>query len=822
MSLPQAQKDISDRPALGAVTDPINRDKKNADVDRKLRLYSIATAIRESRLPTNAQLDAALDYALTHSPVPTDQLSDNGQRLIQDTRELLDTFRALIRDKNAGELLQNFVWHTRNTNTSTAKPDPNDVVPVDQDKLNADTNQAAEHLRTLASLVLTNAEVRKLVSDFGVVGRDLLARGAAKAAELARPDEQRLQQVDQPGPDHQFISEGGQQVGPDQTPVPEARIPGTGHRVVQDPRSELGEGTALKTESGDIRRGDELADEAQRRKDELTERAQAEAQNQQEDFQENIVNDDDADADTKKGRLQSKVAGMRDQLVGRVPQEHKDKANEHATRVKNFLSEEYFPPERRDQLIYRLKKVIIECQSHKDYQQSIRWLMDTGAEYVSHSRTVVDTGKDTHAQLTNDDNLQKAMSELRTLLERLAGGVSLDVIGNAARQLYEDSRNDEGLRNWFTEVNNFARDCLMEPGYVLDDGCNERANKLRESGRQYYDDKYRSHFDRLWSSFGDWLGGWSDDALNRRFGNDCARLTQDLLFDSEGSLKFKPELWQDIRQTILPSIVDALGYIPIPRVEYTDDSLDLVLENLALSGRNVFPNLVSVDAHNYIKFSPYSTIGDEQHHEFTLTLGQIQADLRDVAFYYHKKTGMPKMSDSGLADVLLGGTGLTITARLATAHDPTSVFAVRDVQVKVDTLKFAVRDSKHDALYKALAPLATGLVKKQLQKALGGAVHTALEYVDGQLVGVRDSMREAKAREDGSRTQVLKEQLTAKKDKAAGKTEEKKGQFKVVGQPGAELLPQKGHPEGWVNRAADGMDAARSGEEWRSDAYNVV
>lgn len=118
----------------------------------------------------------------------------------------------------------------------------------------------------------------------------------------------------------------------------------------------------------------------------------------------------------------------------------------------------------------------------------------------------------------------------------------------------------------------------MEPSYILDDECTERANKLCECGRQYYDDKCCSQLDRFWSSFSDWPRGQSNDALNRRFGDDCARLMQDLLFDSEGSLKFEPELWQDIRHTISPSLVDALGYMPIPRVEYTDNRLDLVLE----------------------------------------------------------------------------------------------------------------------------------------------------------------------------------------------------------------------------------------------------
>ena len=61
-----------------------------------------------------------------------------------------------------------------------------------------------------------------------------------------------------------------------------------------------------------------------------------------------------------------------------------------------------------------------------------------------------------------------------------------------------------------------------------------------------------------------------------------------------------------------------------------------------------------------IKFSPYSAIADEAHHEFTFTFGQMQADMRDIAFYFRKRTGL-KWKDSGLADVVLGGNGLTVS-----------------------------------------------------------------------------------------------------------------------------------------------------------------
>jgi hypothetical protein len=219
----------------------------------------------------------------------------------------------------------------------------------------------------------------------------------------------------------------------------------------------------------------------------------------------------------------------------------------------------------------------------------------------------------------------------------------------------------------------------LEPGYVIEPDCNNQANRLRETGRQFYDDKYKGHFDNLFNSIGTWFKAFGEDPvcffhnhtrflltyslflqLNKQFGEDWARLTKDLLFDSEGSLKFKSDLWKDIRKVILPTLIEEVGYIPIPRIEYTDESLDLVVENLTLQGRNLFPTIVQCEAHNFFKFSPYNAITDDHRHRITLTLEQIQADMRDVAFYYHKKTGLPKMKDSGMADVLLGGEGLAV------------------------------------------------------------------------------------------------------------------------------------------------------------------
>lgn len=92
-------------------------------------------------------------------------------------------------------------------------------------KLTLSLSKAVRHLRTLLNLVLTNSEARKLLSDFGIIGRDLLAKGAANVAERLRPDEERLAKVDHTVPQDQFVTEGGRVAGPGEKPVLDAKLP---------------------------------------------------------------------------------------------------------------------------------------------------------------------------------------------------------------------------------------------------------------------------------------------------------------------------------------------------------------------------------------------------------------------------------------------------------------------------------------------------------------------------------------------------------------------------------------------------------------------
>ncbi|KAF8528371.1 hypothetical protein BU17DRAFT_73458 [Hysterangium stoloniferum] len=783
MSLPAATREISEHPGKNAVTDPVNKDKLHADIRRKLKLYHVIQALRGGKMPDNEQVDEALQYVERNSPVDVSKLSPSGEQLVNDVRDIIETARLIVKEKNADELLQKFIWHTRGVDASHgAKRDPADTIGITADKVKNDSMQAAHHLRTLLSLFLTNAEARKLISDFSVIGRDLLVR----SADAIRPDEEALNRVDEP-------------VSPNQP----AFLDRSGKTGLSS-----GEEEKLKKARG---AGGNAASE-------IIEQAKTARQEAQEAKAKGSNGDIGGVKKEVKGRFLDRFTGAKE----RVPEEYRQRAGNEYVRTKEFLGKEYFPKERRERFINRAKKVVTECQGDKDYQESIRWYLDTLSEYGHQTVSATNDQRDTGAVgLWNQGALKEAKEELIFLLSRFANGTSPQPAIDAVNKLFDLARQDEEMRTWLESVQQWMKRVLLEPGYVVDAQCNKDGNAIREKGRQFFDQKYKKYFDELFDSVSHWFTNLKNDPLNERFGHDWSRLTRSLLFDSEGSLSFKPELWADIRTVIIPSIIDKVGYVPIPRAEYSDENYDVVIENLTLSGRNLFPNVVSVEAHNFTKFSPYTNIHDENHHNFIITLGQIQADLRDVMFYFNKKSFPVKMRDSGLADVLLGGDGIKMRIHLLTAaKDSNSVFKVQDVHISIGSLKFGIRDSKHDALYTFMRPLATRIVKRQIQRALRNNARTVLELVDQQLVRVRDRMEEAKATEGMSRATALKELFNRQTDDAAKKAKEgraeRQSKFNIVPKKDSLLLPNEGNPHAWVRKQQEEEEVIRQGPEWRS------
>lgn len=729
------------------------------------------------------------------------------------------------------------------------------------------TYTAAAHLRTLITLFATNSEARKLLSDLGLVSRDLFATAAERAANKARPDQRDLDQVDKSAPSGEWIGADGKRVGKDETPELQLKGPrGTEFRMnpKDDPanaktvdhhgneraagdayneassraneakdqaynQKEQAKGAAndqynqqggqggikdqLRSHAEDVRQSDHPLDAARHKKEEAKNQARGAA-------------DENTSYDNRGEAKQD----ARNKALNAIPDRQREQASRGIEKTKDFMNEN-FPEERRDQFIYRLKKVVVECQDHKDYQEAITFFLDQAENYKGHAKHIGAHGGDSAAKVAQDPAYEAATLQFRALLERFANNQSMQPLMDSVDAMYTDSANDPELREWYHKLNDYIHRVLLEPGYILDDDSTREGKQLRSEGKRFFDHKYKGHFDNFSSQIQSFFMAMGDDPLNQRFGEDWKRLVKDLLFNSEGNLEFKPRLWNDIRRVILPSLIQQIGYVPIPRAEYSDKNIDLVVENLVLQGANLWPNVIEVDIHNHFGFSPYDKINnmqDDNYHRVRFTMSQIQADLRDVQFAFRRKTGWPKIKDSGLADVVIGGKGIGIIVDLETVQNRRdSVFRVKDIDVDIDTLKFSIKNSHHDILYKFVKATATGIIKHAIEAAIHTALRTAFEGLDEQLAEVRNRMEDAKKSDEASRTQTLKDMYAKKKDRtkhAAQKADEKTGTFKLVTDPNDSVvrdLDERQSKESWTKKAFKVEDAAHNGQDWRSPVFGL-
>lgn len=153
-----------------------------------------------------------------------------------------------------------------------------------------------------------------------------------------------------------------------------------------------------------------------------------------------------------------------------------------------------------------------------------------------------------------------------------------------------------------------------------------------------------------------------------------------------------------------------------------------------------------------------------------------------------KKTGFPKITDSGVADVLLGGKGISGKIHVESTGRKDHAFKVVEVKVKVrsfrsflfkttsadthlpssqiDKLSFKLRDSKFQFFISVLKPLVTGLIKKNIAKVIVEAIRDGLVQLDAQLADISERIEAANEDEDTSTFDAIKSAFTDKKSEA--------------------------------------------------------
>ncbi|KAF6834472.1 hypothetical protein CPLU01_04937 [Colletotrichum plurivorum] len=785
-----------------SVNKPTDLKQKEADVNRKLQLYGIISAFQAGKVPSNDQIDVALNSFLASKALsnPPEKLSAEGKALIADVREVVTQAKYLLLSKNQGNLLQDFIWQTE-------RFDPKAVdipgAPVNKEVAQQHGDKAVQGLRTLGTLIITNGQFRKLLKDASVLLRDMAGDAATEAAQRVRPSGEALQQIDRPAEDN------------------------TWHDAPDFSKENF------RKQAQGIYKGSP-ADDARDVLNAGTQAAHPQGQQSPQDLAATAARDE-AQGTNSGVNAQNGINAARNVLEKKynenVDDETREKARqrneEYRRRTKEYFNKK-MPQERKDQTIWRLKKMVLECQQHPDYAQAIETLLNLAEEYAGHSRNLAAGGSGTVRDARA--GLAQAESDLKTLIERFANGTSTDDLFDSINQIYRDADQDRELKDWFKAMDRYVRRCLLEQGYILDEDSNQEWNHLYDHGRYLLRDKYRNHTDHVFDEIKFLIDQFDQDPQNKRFGEAVQKLFTDLGNDENGKPTFKPHLIKDLSEVIIPAVFENVAYVPIPRIEYSDPQFDAIIENLVLESDNFMPNVLEVNSENYFRWGR-KKIANKHKQSFEVKVAGVQLDLRDVSYHVKRKQGFPSLTDTGVADILLAGDGFSFKMKLSSADekDSQNFFKIDKVDVDIKHMSIKLKKSNHKLLFSVVKPIMLKVLRPALQKAVEKAIKDQATQMDALLFQVKQEADRAidEARSDPERTpNIYNRYVTAMqkralqgKQKAEAVAADKKVNMAITKEES--IFPNINLPGGISTKATEYRDLARKGERWESPVFSI-
>jgi hypothetical protein len=259
---------------------------------------------------------------------PSSKLSEEGRKLVVDLGDVIKQAKYLLLTKNDGDLLQNFIWETQHLTAGDAKVPG---APTDKATAQQHGNQALEGMRTLGTLLISNGQFRKLLKDMTILIRLMVGDAAQNAANKVNPKEEQLSQLDEPAQDN------------------------TWHENPDFSRENL----------------KNQAKSAYDKQKPFSKKDLDQATRTAADQQATTVDGQPAPADGQSNQQAAQAGGknlagdLKQQASANVPEETKQKGRDTMDTTRKYLAAK-MPKERREQTVWRLKKMITEIQGHSD------------------------------------------------------------------------------------------------------------------------------------------------------------------------------------------------------------------------------------------------------------------------------------------------------------------------------------------------------------------------------------------------------------------------------------------------------------------------
>lgn len=371
-----------------------------------------------------------------------------------------------------------------------------------------------------------------------------------------------------------------------------------------------------------------------------------------------------------------------------------------------------------------------------------------------------------------DANIGAAIDDIKTIIERFAGGYSLDSVvkalgglqnvlnSNVPRESDGGSKNIERAPDTSPSLNDNdgcyweTMDLIADWKHLLNMYCKDkkfsrsfegetRGISLVERTVLIISKRYYKACDKLVDEWGKFVNAWNSDKLTSELGNSIkeAAVVRTSQVDSG--------LLGDLQTVVVPAIIESMENLPLPHIEVTDDrsntrmSMDQVYIPSSIFSPN---NVVISSSSSSANMRETGGIGRADWpgwmSRMHLSIYGMRGDIRNVRYALDRRS-WPRIRHQGLMDIKVGGHrhGLSIAVDLQLGDDNTTKSIVRFqpefVQVKCSKISLNFIENlqvsggrKTPFTMNVGKPLMEGRLRSRLERAICDRIVTVLTAID--------------------------------------------------------------------------------------------
>lgn len=402
--------------------------------------------------------------------------------------------------------------------------------------------------------------------------------------------------------------------------------------------------------------------------------------------------------------------------------------------------------DQKETLLNRLKQAVLKLRKRSDYSDSVSTIGLLIKRYAKvYSRVADQTISKAQDDVETNPELDRAARNFWSFLRSFGDPEQWDLLEQKFKKVMEHSQSDPQFEELMTDVGNSVEKLLTDPDFF--ESADRKIKELREKSKEVgSESSIRKDVDDLLEQIQVTFKSAIEDP-------DVSKLiktsTQIISILSPVNNIANPELLEDALHVFVPLLIQAIQYVPIPRLEVSVPELDLLLENLIIEPGHTVNN--SSFLPYKLRFETYNDLEIRKAKFRTTTSATSLVTIKidglsfradEIGFWLRAHSGILRLADEGIASFQLDEKGIDIHMDIEIGKEKLEkILTLKAVRVHIHNFSYTLRKSKFSWLAWLMKPLLRPIIRKTMEVQLAKAIADGMHAVNRELLFARERLR---------------------------------------------------------------------------------